>query len=183
MKNDIIWRYKNGHPIPIKATNQYMNEKIRKEPQPIEILNDKSEENIIKTLKNYENKIKNDKIENAIVITKTGEVYQVFGDENGVEPNKILKDKLFGAYITHNHTKDRTEYSFSVEDLKMFEEYKLTKLRGVDYKYSYELDGRKSPVLDRITFDNIGEDDTMRHLSSIDYALDKNVYYMRWRNE
>ncbi len=143
---------------------------------------DLNEDNINKTLNKYEKLIKNDKIENAIIITKEGKVYQCFGNKTNVWPDYDLKDELRGAVVTHNHVSTETNYGFSKSDTRLFKEYQLSRLRGIDDKYTYELNSNKGPVL------NIPEDYQFKeygyeHLMSIQYAIDNNIYYMRWNNE
>lgn len=99
---------------------------------------DKIDYNIAKEIfAEYEPNMVNLKYENAIVIKADGSVYVVLGGENFV--NTTVVGDLTGAYITHNHPKNETEFSFSNEDVNSFIENKLTYLRGIDYKYEYEL--------------------------------------------
>lgn len=168
---------KNG----LGASNDYTKEK---HPEPIllgriEKLNQK---NIYNTLKRYEKIIKDDKIENAIVITSNGEIYQCFGNESNVWPDEDLGDKLIGAIVTHNHPIHKTNYSFSNADISLFEKYNLKLLRGIDKKYTYELNSNKKHVLE-MPEDYLFNDYGYEHLMTIQYAIDKNVYYMRWKNE
>lgn len=142
-------------------------------------INDK---NIKNTIKEYEKNIKNDKIENAIVITKKGKVYQCFGNETNVWPDVDLGDELIGAVVTHNHLEKYTNYSFSQADVSLFEKYNLKKLRGIDKKYTYEFDSTKKHLLE-IPEDYLFNDYGIEHLMNIQYAIDKDVYYMRWINE
>ncbi len=108
------------------------------EPRLIEKLKSTDDETVMSKLKFYENQIVDDIIENAIVITKDGEVYRCLGTANRVYPDK-LGNKLIGASVTHNHPIEETEYSFSNDDIRLFETFKLKVLRGIDKKYLYEL--------------------------------------------
>ena len=57
-----------------------------------------------------------------------------------METIEELGEKLIGAIVTHNHPKGSdNEYSFSDADLRLFLEYKLGRLRGIDEKFIYEL--------------------------------------------
>lgn len=100
-------------------------------------------ENVINYIIKWEKKHINEKIEKALVITQQGEVYELIGDKNHIDIdiiddlNKI--NSLENAIITHNHPKDETKYTFSKEDINIYKEYKLSILRGFDYKYYYEL--------------------------------------------
>lgn len=61
------------------------------------------------------------------------------GNKTNVWPDVDLGDEIIGSSITHNnHPKTETNYSFSNADIKLFEKYKLSKLRGIDDKYIYE---------------------------------------------
>ena len=62
-----------------------------------------------------------------------------------------------------------------------FEKYDLTKLRGVDYKYTYEFDRNRKPILKNPTFDN--EELGFEHIKSIQYAIEHDILYKRWENE
>ena len=99
---------------------------------------DKIDYNIAKEIfSEYEPNMINLKYENAIVIKADGSVYAVLGGENFVDTT-VLGD-LTGAYITHNHPKKYSEFSFSNEDISSFINDKLKYLKGIDYKYEYEL--------------------------------------------
>ena len=99
---------------------------------------DKIDYNIAKEIfAEYEPNMVNLKYENAIVIKADGSVYVVLGGENFV--NTTVVGDLTGAYITHNHPKNETEFSFSNQDVSSFINDKLTYLKGLDYKYEYEL--------------------------------------------
>ena len=137
--------------------------------------------NIDKLLNKYENMIKNDKIENAIVIRPNGEVYRCFGVEKNVYPNYDLGDKIRNSYITHNHPK--TLFSFSNDDRDLFKNYNLKKLRGIDYKYTYELNidiNFKEPMFDD---KNIDDEYDGEHRINIFESYRNNYGYKRWKND
>jgi len=180
-KNEIInnmsyseWLKQYG----LSANN--INNTLENHPKP-KYLGKISDKKLNNVLKEYENVIKNAKIENAIVITKTGEIYQCFGNATNVWPDVDLGDKLIGAIVTHNHPKEQTNYSFSKADIRLFENYKLKKLRGVDDKYTYEFNKYKKPVLTMPSDYDI--DYGLEHIQNIDYATQNDVYYMRWKND
>lgn len=156
---------------------------IEKHPKPklLENIDISKKEIVNNTLIKYENIIKNDKIENAIVITQNGEIYRCFGNENNVWPDIDLGDKIKGSIITHNHLSDKTSYSFSNADILLFEKYELKRLRGIDDKYTYELDSTKKHVLS-IPDDYLFNEYGYEHLRAIDYAIGKEIYYNRWDN-
>lgn len=154
-----------------------------KKPKILENLSKVNSTIIDKTLKKYENIIKDDKIENAIVITKEGKVYQCFGNETNVWPDVDLGNEIIGSSITHNHPKAETSYSFSSADINLFDKYDLSKLRGVDDKYIYELDRNGNPTLTLPTLDDVIEDNSIYHIQAIDYSIKNNVSYTRWKND
>ena len=117
-------------------------------PEMVGTIDISDEEKIGQIFDEYEEIIRTSPIENAIVITKDGEVYHCYGQLNGVWPNIDLGDKLYGAYVLHNHpVGSLNEYSFSKEDINLFEKYKLNFLGGIDDKYRYMLD-RSSTIID-----------------------------------
>ena len=88
----------------------------------------------------FEPQIAKQLVEDAIVITRAGEVYRCIGDLDGVYPHTDLGEKLRGAVVTHNHLiGSANEYSFSNDDISLFCEYDLKVLRGIDETYVYEL--------------------------------------------
>ena len=183
-KNEVIgnvsyneWAKRFG----LSANNK--NNTISSHPRPklLGNIDVKNTNKINKVIKHYENIIKNDTIENAIVITKDGEIYQCFGNKNSVWVDIDLGDKLNGAIVTHNHPKDETYFGFSQKDISLFEKFNLKKLRGIDYKYTYEFDRTRKSVLKQPTFKD--KDIGFEHIFAIKYAIDNNIYYMRWKND
>lgn len=200
--NDGIWRtvagrrifIKNGQDLSeaMKESGKFTNNGLsandnnthEKHKGPILLKRiDLDKENIKEVLKNYENLIKDDKIENAIVITKEGEIYQCFGNESNVWVDEDLGNKIQGAFITHNHPINQTSYSFSNKDVELFEKYQLSVLRGVDNKYTYELDRNERPSLANPTWNDTIEDSSFYHINCINYAINNNISYKRWKNE
>lgn len=94
---------------------------------------------VTKVLKAYESQIINSDNEIAIIISQAGEVFKVLGDSNSVNIN-VLPDKvLYKSYMTHNHPKESTRFSFSNYDISEALRNKTQILRGVDYAYEYEM--------------------------------------------
>lgn len=157
--------------------------KIPMHDKPIELekIQDLSENNIKKILEKYESKIFKDKIENAIVITTNGEVYQCFGTKDGVYPDVDLGSKIRGGYITHNHPIEETYYGFSKRDNNLFEKYNLNILRGIDEEYIYEYN-RLKPCNSQMPTD-YNVEYGLEHLRSIEFAKENNIYYDRWENK
>lgn len=155
---------------------------LEKHPTPKRIgkTNDLSEENVYKILKKYEKQILSEKIENAIVITQDGEIYQCFGNQNTVWPDVDLGDKLYNSYVTHNHTAEETYNGFSSKDNNLFKKYDLKMLRGIDKDYIYEYNTFK---LERAAMPSDMEQVYgLEHLRSIQFAANEDIYYNRWEN-
>ena len=133
-------------------------------------------------LNNYEKQIIDSKIENAIVITKTGDIYQCFGDLKNVWVDIDLKDKLNGAYVTHNHVISENR-GFSEQDTNLFRDYKLNKLRAIDDKYIYEYNRKAKPSIEEFSLDKEIEDMSYYHGKSIEFSINNNIGYKRWKYE
>ena len=136
---------------------------------------DKIDYNIAKEIfAEYEPNMVNLKYENAIVIKADGSVYVVLGGENFV--NTTVVGDLTGAYITHNHPKKYTDFTFSNQDVSSFINDKLAYLRGVDYKYEYEMS--LSIFSTDILPDNPFIEENFHHSNII---LRSNEYNLRYR--
>ena len=134
----------------------------------------------VEKLKQYEPEIAELKVENAVVVTQDGEVWRCFGTEQNVYPNVDLGEKLRGAYVTHNHPYEHTEYSFSDDDFNLFSDYELSVLRGVDDRYEYQLSRVELEVDAAPDFTEIqNSDDLVQHNDAIGYANAQNVGYRR----
>lgn len=157
---------------------------IEKHPKPklLENIDYNDKKEVLKCLEKYEKTIQNKDIENAIVITKEGEVYQCFGNNNSVWVDYDLKEKLNEAYITHNHPENETQYSFSEDDIALFNNYNLKTLRGIDNKYTYELT-RDSEEIDEITISDLIDEESGVHALNINRASRMNIGYRRWKND
>lgn len=150
-----------------------------KKPELLEKL-DKVDYNIaVDKLKSYENEIVTSDVENAIVITKKGEVWRCYGTENRVFPDSDLGDKLKGAYVTHNHPEKWTEYSFSSDDLTLYVEQELVVLRGCDNKFVYEFSGNAEDV-DEYPKEWMNPEN-YRHACTVREATLNNIGYRRKR--
>lgn len=132
----------------------------------------------------HEKNIADKAIEQAIVITKDGEIYQCFGDLNGVYPDYDLGKKLIGADVTHNHPiGSDNEYTFSARDVQLFIDNELSSLRGIDELYIYELD-RNSDNIDDPLDDILNADEySIRHNEIISYAKQFGFGYRRKRRD
>ena len=128
----------------------------------------------------YEKEIANEPIENAIVITRDGEIYRCRGTKETVYPDEDLGEKLRGADVTHNHPRGSSnEYSFSDSDIKLFENYELNRLRGEDELFKYELN-RSGKVDKQIAIEDLQRDNkSARHSMVIDVAEKRGYGYHR----
>lgn len=115
------------------------------------------------------------------VITVADKAYQCYGNAINVWPDLDLGDRLNKSYITHNHPADEILYSFSRADLHLFKKYQLQRLRGIDDKYVYELDVNRTPSLGMPT--NFNVEYGYEHIQAIQYLIENNIYYMRWKND
>lgn len=159
----------------------------RPAPTLLEII-DTSDKNLVKSiLKKYERIISDSDTENAIVVTKDGKVYRTFGDKNHVYPDLDLNEELRGASVTHNHpVGSQNEYSFSGDDLALFENYELELLRGIDELFEYEMNRNGGAVDEFIEYMNnpdYNPDTDYRHDESIEYAKEHGYGYTRKKNE
>lgn len=101
-------------------------------------------------IKEYGRLIKDEPIENAIVILKNGEVKRCYGGLNGVWPNSDLGDTLRGSIMLHNHPLGSdNEYSFSNADINLFVDYELEMLQGIDEKFIYQI-SRTDDTVDEV---------------------------------
>ena len=141
-------------------------------------------EDVEEALKYYEGQIADQPIENGIVITPDGEVYHTTGDEGTLSPILELGDKLNDATITHNHPTGETEYSFSNDDIALFMNYGLERLRGIDDKFVYELsrDPKDIDVNDFSIEDALNDKSGLigRHSKVIELATIYGIGYRRW---
>jgi len=129
----------------------------------------------------YENQIADEAVENAVVITKDGRIYQCFGTLNGVYPGYDLGEELNGADVTHNHPiGSRNEYTFSSSDVNLFATYNLNTLRGIDERYTYELNHNPA-TLDDITPPQLIDEYSVQHDKMIDVAERRGYGYFRRR--
>lgn len=153
-------------------------------PNYLGSLDDTSEDMIKSTLEKYELDIVKSDIENAVVITKTGLVFQCYGNKNGVYPNLDLGEELIGASVTHNHPiGSSNEYSFSNDDINLFISYGLKLLRGIDERYIYEFSRNPLEIDNYATMEEMmnSDGDLARHEAVIARAEELGIGYRRWK--
>ena len=122
----------------LAAKNAYYDNIKTSKPVKVGQLTRMEPEIIEKVLKAYESQIVNLDYEVGIVITQSGEVYRVKGENASVNISQ-LGDKLFKASVTHNHPAEETRYSFSNFDLSEAIRNRFSIFRGIDVQYEYQL--------------------------------------------
>ena len=144
-----------------------------------------TDDDMIKSsLETYEKQIAESSIENAVIITKDGLIWQCIGSKDAVLLDADMGIVLDGAYATHNHPiGSLNEYSFSKYDIDFFMENDLKILRGIDEKYIYELSRNPSMRDKHVSLEEmmISEGDLARHEHLICYAERLGIGYRRWR--
>lgn len=120
------------------AKSAYYDSIKTSKPVKVGQLTSMEPEIIEKVLKAYENQIVDLDYEVGIVVTQSGEVYRVKGENASVNLSQ-LGDKLFKASVTHNHPIEETRFSFSNFDLSEAIRNRFTIFRGIDAQYEYQL--------------------------------------------
>jgi len=150
--------------------------KLHDEPKLVKTIDPTDVKAIQKELEEFEKWAVGSKIENACVITADGEVYYCYGTKNRVYPDYDLGDKLQRAHVSHNHVRSETEFSFSNDDFDLFYNYNLASLRGIDFKYIYELSTQFSELpndVEDLIYENV------QHFEIIRAAQSYGVGYRR----
>ena len=154
------------------------------EPILLQTIDFDDKEKVNEVLTNFEKSAKIQAVETACVITKSGKVYKCFGTKDRVFPDFDLKDELFGAIVSHNHPITETSYSFSGDDLSLFQDFNLEILRGCDEVYTYKFTRDATDVDDYIDLDiDVATVEDYYHANNIDLAKENSIGYRRWKNE
>ena len=140
-------------------------------------------------MERYEAQIVQAPVEHAIIITTTGDVLHCNGDVHGIPIHyfKQITAQLEGAHVTHNHPPgaDENDHTFSDDDFKLFRDFKLARLRGIDERFIYELNRNASenPFAGHnlIKIYNMGLDFADYHYAVALKALNESSGY--WRRE
>lgn len=151
------------------------------EPKLLKTIQYSDKDSVMKEIIKFESNAVKESIEMACVITAYGEVYKCFGVEDRVFPDSDLKEKLYGATISHNHPVNETAFTFSTDDLELFMKYDLEVLRGCDELYTYELT-RNAKDIDKQLIDWTTEEN-YQHCKMIENAKRYGIGYRRWKNE
>lgn len=149
----------------------------------LEKISDLSDKTKTKVLEKYEKQLMNKDVENAVVIDSTGQTYLLEGNSSNSIYIKDLEDKLKDSYMTHNHPKNETYYSLSAFDISEFMETEMQKLRGVDYKYVYEIERTKNTIkVDRDTilheFSNKYRNEALEIIRNLKLDIDEDEYHI-----
>nr|DAE53218.1 MAG TPA: minor capsid protein [Caudoviricetes sp.] len=149
----------------------------------LEMIDFSDKRTVQSVIEKYESRIVNSSVENAVVVKRSGEVVQCYGDLNGVYPDADLGEALKGAVVTHNHPIGSVnEYSFSNADINLFNDSELEVLRGIDEKYIYQLSRDPDDLDDYKNLLDLTEEDG-RHEQVIGIAQKLKVGYRRWKRE
>lgn len=144
-------------------------------------INREDQEAVNEVLEKFEDEVRSASIEHAVVIAKTGNIYRCVGIKDGVNIGLVGKyEELTDAIVSHNHPIDVTDYSFGEDDRISFGSYGLAILRGIDLKYSYELN-RYSNYIDphHSLPEIINDPELAEHEYNINYAETVRVGYRR----
>ncbi len=99
----------------------------------------------------FSNQIRNEIIENAVVVDNSGIVYQFTGDENSVNIDGV---DFKGAYITHNHPESEGIVSFGKDDFEFLVNHpEISELRCCNAEYDYYVKVLKP--LDDVVYNDI----------------------------
>lgn len=108
---------------------------------------DVSDKKVVKyKIDEYEKIIVNKSVENAYVISSSGEVFNFIGNNYSIEIPEWLN--LANSVITHNHPIRETNYSLSEDDIRLFLSKNVKLLRGIDDKYIYYVKRTKDTITD-----------------------------------
>lgn len=153
-----------------------------KKPEIIDNIDFNDKKAVKSILQKFEIDAVEETIETACVITNDGTVYKCYGVEDRVFPDFDLGDKLIGAKVSHNHPEKYTQYSFSSDDLALFNNYQLEILRGVDHKYKYAFSRNPNEIDEHISIFDIMDEDS-QHEDMITKAEAYEIGYRRWKND
>ncbi len=133
------------------------------------------------TVEYFEKQIVKRPVENAVVILRDGRVLLFEGELNGIPTLDTLGHLMNGAVVTHNHPLGSVnEYSFSRDDMLVFQKYGMETLRGIDERYVYELN-RSGQVDSEPIIDDIEDFYQLRHCQMIWEANSYGFGYYRRR--
>ena len=97
-----------------------------------------SEEQVNKTLSDFEQKYEHSNKEHCVVITETGAVYEVHGGKWNVDTT-VLGGRMSNSINEHNHVTGESQYSFSKEDISESAKDGSKVALAFDEKYKYSM--------------------------------------------
>lgn len=151
-------------------------------PRSLGIINYENKKDIKNKIDLFEKTMVGKEIEHAIVFTRDGKSYLCFGVNDEVYPNTDLGERIRGGTIAHNHPASEKAYSFSMTDIRLFEEYGLDILRGCDDKYIYELNRNPNDIDPVLQYPENEEE--YQHSVVVNIARERGYGYRRWlRND
>lgn len=170
----------SNKPRGLAAGNKIYFNEDSKSPYLIGAIDAKDPNAIKQVLDWAESNIVTAPIENAIIITRAGNIYHCTGGLNTLDSIVELGDKLNGAIVTHNHPVGSVnEYTFSKSDRELFNNFNLARLRGVDEYFTYELN-RDVTFLDSEEEIPLIMDGYSEHIRNIQLARFSKYGYRRW---
>ena len=157
-----------------KSNEEYNSKKIE--------LGEISLDNIEDALEYFEDNIRLQTVENAIVIDKKGKVTQFIGTHESVS---IFDVDLQGAYITHNHPVSEGIVSFGQNDFMFLRDNQHINFRCVNKQYNYNVKVLKP--IDDLSYNlyynkamaNYLPGEDMQHLVFEELRKDGYVHYER----
>lgn len=109
-------------------------------------------------VKYFEDQIRHENIEHAVIIDKKGTVYQFSGAEDNVD---IFDVDLDGAYITHNHPESQGILSFGKNDFEFLRDHPgIKEFRCCNSEYNYSIKVLKP--LDEVVYNELYREAMMR---------------------
>jgi len=94
-------------------------------------------ENTDQAIEYYNEQIRNQDVEHAVIIDRNGNVYYSIGNENSVGVNGI---DLSGATLTHNHPSSNGIVSFGENDFSLLQENpEIRTMVAVNEKFTYQV--------------------------------------------
>ena len=109
-------------------------------------------ENAQSAIDYFKEQIRNEKIENAIVIDKNGKVIHFIGNESNVN---LFEVDLDGAYILHNHPISNGLVSFGEDDFYLIREHQNAIYDLVNTEYDYHLEVIRP--LDKLSYSSLND--------------------------
>lgn len=132
----------------------------------------------IKVLKVYEKRLVTLDHERAVVISDRGAVYEVVGTSGHVHPEILGSEVLKNAVVTHNHPINETEYTFSILDIIGYENDKISILRGIDYRFEYQLSNVGETMVDEDEI-NWQSEENIAHANIATKCRERGLNYWR----